>query len=459
MRKPLVKSVAIVAGFGLFAGSLQTGSFSAKASKALYHDSNVSIIAALDRYVADNEYAFAEEWEAYRAEAALAEADSTAVASIEKKEEKKEDVTYFSDKKEEKGYSVGTGSIKRIDVTEEAEEEEEEAAGAETEEEESYAGEAATFDFSGMAMNVSGGTLNIRQSADADSAKVGTIENGGIMTVTESGDEWTLISSGGVEGYVNNSYVAFGDDAYAYAEANLMKVAVINCASLRMRAEASADSEKLALLPEGESYEVIGSVDGWTQIQLDTVTGYLSNEYIIISYRMPVAEAYADESTDTNTDNADEDNEAPAETVEETTEAPAETEAETTEAPAEVASSSVGQQVVNEALKYVGNPYVYGGNSLTNGTDCSGFTMLILAMFGYSLPHSATAQSYLGTEVSTSALEPGDLVFYDHGTGSIEHVAIYIGNGQIVHASTPATGIMISSAFYSTPFKAVRIAY
>ena len=98
-----------------------------------------------------------------------------------------------------------------------------------------------------------------------------------------------------------------------------------------------------------------------------------------------------------------------------------------------------------------------GGTSLTNGADCSGFVQSVYKNFGYSLPRTCTPQSNAGTAVSLAALAPGDLVFYDHGTGSCEHVGIYIGNGQIVHASSSRTGIKISNVNYSTPFKACRI--
>ena len=114
--------------------------------------------------------------------------------------------------------------------------------------------------------------------------------------------------------------------------------------------------------------------------------------------------------------------------------------------------------VVAYALQFVGNPYVYGGSSLTNGTDCSGFTMAVYAHFGYGLPHSSGSQSGCGYAVSLDSLQPGDLLFYTNDGGSgIGHVALYIGGGQIVHASTPATGIKVSSAFYRTPVAARRI--
>ena len=112
--------------------------------------------------------------------------------------------------------------------------------------------------------------------------------------------------------------------------------------------------------------------------------------------------------------------------------------------------SSVGQQIADYAVQFVGNPYVWGGTSLTNGADCSGFVLSVFANFGISLPHSAAAQSGYGTAVRGDSLQPGDLLFYGDGSG-IGHVSIYIGNGQVVHASSSTTGIIISSVGYRTP--------
>jgi len=103
---------------------------------------------------------------------------------------------------------------------------------------------------------------------------------------------------------------------------------------------------------------------------------------------------------------------------------------------------TTGSAVVQYAMKFLGNPYVYGGTSLTNGTDCSGFTMSVYAHFGVYLPHSSTAQRSYGTAISYSEARPGDLLFYNG------HVAIYIGGGRIIHASTPSEGIKIGSATY-----------
>lgn len=116
---------------------------------------------------------------------------------------------------------------------------------------------------------------------------------------------------------------------------------------------------------------------------------------------------------------------------------------------------SLGQQIASYATQFVGNPYVWGGSSLTNGADCSGFTMAVFAHFGIGLPHNAAAQSGCGRSVSMSELQPGDLLFYNGG-GGIGHVSIYIGGGQVCHASNSRVGIIISSIGYRTPCAAVR---
>ena len=125
---------------------------------------------------------------------------------------------------------------------------------------------------------------------------------------------------------------------------------------------------------------------------------------------------------------------------------------EETEAPS---TSGTGQQIADYAVQFVGNPYVWGGTSLTNGADCSGFTLSVFANFGIGLSRTAESQSYGGTSVDFGSLQPGDLLFYN-STGSIDHVAIYIGGGQIVHAANSRKGIIISDAYYQTPVCARR---
>lgn len=341
--------------------------------------------------------------------------------------------------------------------------------------------------FEGKALATVSGNLNIRKDADAESEKVGTLARGGICLVKEQGSEWSLIASGNCVGYVKNEYLAFGDAAGDWAEANgISKVAVVNTTTLKVREDADENSTCMTLIPEGESYTVLGTKDDWTKIEIDDdFTGYVKSEYVNVEYKTVKAvtvEEQAEKERKAAEKAKQEEEAKKAKNTEAATEAEKKsdkksdskksdskksdskktetaTEAPKTEAPAAPSGgtgSATKSDLVSYALQFVGNPYVYGGNSLTNGTDCSGFTMLIYKQYGYSLPHSASAQSNCGTEISVSDVQPGDLLFYSKN-GSINHVALYIGGGQVVHASTPSSGIKISSYNYRTPCKAVRI--
>lgn len=106
-------------------------------------------------------------------------------------------------------------------------------------------------------------------------------------------------------------------------------------------------------------------------------------------------------------------------------------------------NNGLASQIISYGLQFVGNPYVYGGNSLTNGTDCSGFTSLVFAHFGISLPRTASSQAYVGRYVSVQDIQPGDLVLHGYN-GVVSHVALYIGNNQVVHALNSNVGIVVT---------------
>lgn len=444
MKKPSVKWLAVAAAGCIFASSMGTYTYKALADEFVYTDANVSITSIVDRYIEEKG------GDVFTAQATPEDAAVQAVS-----EATATDAAVTGSIQEVEG---NTGSITEIASSVQTEEATTEAPVEETTEApateapvQEQAAASPVMDFTGKAVVTASGSVNIRKSGDVNAAKVGSIANGGLVNIVEKGDTWSHITSGNVDGYIRNDLLAFGSDAANYASANLSKVAVVNTAALKLRKEASTDSEEITLLAQGETYPIVETGDAWTKIQLDTVTGYVKNEYITVSYNMATAKAESApaQTTDTTTTTT-------TETT--TTEAPS-TEAPTTEAPVtDVPVSELGQQVANFACQFVGNPYVWGGTSLTNGADCSGFVQSVYKNFGYSLPRTCTPQSNAGTAVSLAALAPGDLVFYDHGTGSCEHVGIYIGNGQIVHASSSRTGIKISSVNYSTPFKACRIA-
>ncbi|MCI6239761.1 MAG: C40 family peptidase [Clostridium sp.] len=449
MKKPSVKWLAVAATGCIFASSMGTYTYKALADEFVYTDANVSITSIVDRYIEE------QGGEVFTAQATPDDATVQAVA-----EATATDAVVTGSVQEIEGntgsITVVASSVQTEETTTEAQTEEtteapttEAALTEDTQQVASQAAASPVMDFTGKAVVTASGSVNIRKSGDVNAAKVGSIANGGLVNIVEKGDTWSHITSGNVDGYIRNDLLAFGSDAANYASANLSKVAVVNTAALKLRKEASTDSEEITILAQGETYPIVETGDAWTKIQLDTVTGYVKNEYITVSYNMATAKAESApaQTTDTTTT---------TETT--TTEAPS-TEAPTTEAPVtDVPVSELGQQIANFACQFVGNPYVWGGTSLTNGADCSGFVQSVYKNFGYSLPRTCTPQSNAGTAVSLAALAPGDLVFYDHGTGSCEHVGIYIGNGQIVHASSSRTGIKISSVNYSTPFKACRIA-
>ena len=257
------------------------------------------------------------------------------------------------------------------------------------------------------------GNLNIRKKAGTDSKVVGKMTNHDACEILGTKGDWVKVTSGKVKGYVKKEYLVTGDEADKIAEEEMITVATVNTTTLRVREETSVDSAILSLVGEGEDLVVEEIKDDWYKVEVDDQKGYISGDYVEISKKLPTAETV-------------------------------------TELKYGDGVSDARVSLVQFALQFVGNPYVWGGTSLTNGIDCSGFTMQVYARYGISLPHHAASQPGYGTRVSAAEARPGDLFFYGSGS-SIGHVGIYIGNGQIVHASNRRTGIKISSAFYRTP--------
>ena len=292
-------------------------------------------------------------------------------------------------------------------------------------------------EFEGKCLAYVDEAVNVRAEPDEESERVGSLPVHGIALVIEKGETWTKIESGITLGYVRNDFLLFGDSAGAYAEETCPKKATVTTETLYVRAEQNEASECLTMIPEGESYEVIpqdGDVDEWTYIRVDSdIQGYVSSEYIDVSYGFAHAISVAEEE-----EIRKKEEEAEAARLAEMT-------------------STRRQEVVNYALQFVGNPYVYGGTSLTNGTDCSGFTMSVYAHFGYGLPRTAAQQMAGLTNVSLDSIQPGDLLFYKDKSGNVGHVTMYIGGGQVVHASSSTTGIIVSNLGYRTPCGAARV--
>lgn len=278
---------------------------------------------------------------------------------------------------------------------------------------------AQTCGYTNLGMSViSSGNLNIRQEASTDSEVVGILTNHNACELLEDAGDWYKVTSGKMTGYVSKQYLVIGDEAEAIAEQEIKTVATVNTETLNVRAEKSTEAEVLSQVGNSEAFTVNSVADGWVEISVDDSVGYISQDYVTLAQALPTAKTieqvkYGDGVSD------------------------------------------VRASVVSYALQFVGNRYVWGGTSLENGVDCSGFTMRILGKYGISLPHSSKAQPSYGTKISASEAKPGDLFFYGSGR-SISHVAIYIGNGQIVHASNKRDGIKVSNAYYRNPICVTR---
>ena len=255
--------------------------------------------------------------------------------------------------------------------------------------------------------------LNIRDKASEEGSLCGKLPKNAGCEILEESDGWYKIKSGSVTGYVKSEYLLTGDDAWNKADEIKTMTATVDTETLYVREAMNTDCKIVALVSGDESLEVLEQQDGWAKVQVDSDQGYISLDYATVGYSLPKAESV-------------------------------------TELKESNSLSGTRVSIVEYAKQFLGNPYVWGGTSLTKGADCSGFTMSIYSHYGVSLPHSSSAQSQMGTRVSADEVKPGDLLFYGSGN-HVNHVAMYIGGGKVIHASTERTGIKISNAFYRTP--------
>ena len=259
--------------------------------------------------------------------------------------------------------------------------------------------------------------LNIRQEPKEDGEIIGKLTSKAGCDILATEGDWYKIHSGDVTGYVKAEFIATGEKAKEEAVANASLMAIVTTDILNARSEPQESAKIWTQLQNNERFPVLAQTDGWVRIELDEEDEvYVKSEYVDVRYALNEAVHFS-----------------PAEE-------------------AAMASASRRQQIVNYATQFLGNPYVWGGTSLTNGCDCSGFTMKVMENFGVSLPHYSGSQAQCGTKVDSSSMRPGDLIFY---TG---HVTMYIGDGKVIHASSERVGIIISSLSYSgTPLFARNI--
>ena len=272
--------------------------------------------------------------------------------------------------------------------------------------------------------------LNVRSSPEdqGDRNIIGQLPSYAAGEIIETLDGWYHIRSGGIDGYISSDpqYTAVGQEARDLAYGAMSLMAIVNTERLNVRTEPNTESSIWTQISQEERYHVIQQLDGWVQIELDSAG---EGEEIDGAY-MSIADGNAEVRY----------------TLEEAIRF----------SPLDEAAG-LRSRIANYALQFVGNPYVWGGTSLTNGADCSGFVQSVMRNFGISLPRTSRAQSQVGEAINSSEMQPGDLIFYANSSGTVNHVAMYIGNGQVVHASSARTGIRISNWNYRTPKEIRRV--
>lgn len=297
--------------------------------------------------------------------------------------------------------------------------------------------------------------LNVRKKPGEDSGIVGKMTKNSGCNIYKVKKGWAKIVSGKVKGYVKASYLVKDQQAEKLARKIANLRISVDTETLNVRYLPSTDARIYDQISEEDEYdiykrdltkdwlkkyiskhckksdlknidtkEMYNNLENWMCISIDNEKAFVSKDFVKVTFNLDRAVSINESglTSKTSSDSSD---------------------------------SSNLTNMVSYAMQFLGNPYVWGGTSLTNGTDCSGFVMRIYQHFGYSLPRTSSAQAGATKTVSSGDVRPGDLFFY--GSGGVSHVAMYIGNGQIIHASNPRTGIKISSAYYRTPVKIGRV--
>lgn len=308
---------------------------------------------------------------------------------------------------------------------------------------------------------------NIRAKANTTSKVVGKIEKGAMCKTLKLKNGWAQVKSGKVKGYIRADLIATGKEAEKIAPKYAKKYAVINTVTLKVREKNNTDSRVLTLVGEEEKYKILIEGKKWCKVKVDGEAGYVLKDYVKVTEKFATAKSMKEILAEEEEEKAEQVSDNSSSGSKKSTKKASSRKSSTRKSSSRRSSSKktyskagskTGSSVASFALQFKGNPYKYAGTSLTKGTDCSGFTQSVYRNFGYSIPRDSRSQySGAGRIVSMSELQAGDLLFYSNSSGRINHVALYIGGGQVVHASNPKDGIKVSSYRYRTPVRARRV--
>ncbi len=291
--------------------------------------------------------------------------------------------------------------------------------------------------------------VNVRNEPSTDGEIVGKIYDGAVAEVIEKAgeqDDWFKITSGNVEGYIKSEFFLYGEEAAQVMEQYVTKYAQVKADRLNVREEQSTESKRIGYVDNGEKIRLLEDCGEWIKVQYaEQKEGYVSSQYITILEEYTYAKTLEEEQAEI----AEKEALAARENVAEQEVPEIITNIEFPDT-LYTSNEELRSNIVDYALQYVGNRYVSGGSSLAGGTDCSGFTCFIYADFGYSISRTPQGQyTGAGRSIDYSEIQPGDIICYcSNGTGRCTHVALYIGNGQIVHEANSRKGVIVGAADY-----------
>ena len=302
------------------------------------------------------------------------------------------------------------------------------------------------------------GELIIKEYPNDDSSDVGKIGVGGAVDIICREDEWTEIQSADISGWVKTSSIVTGYDMEAYIIDNseqFDRVATIGESGAEVLGSEGSDGQILAILKENDEVKVIREYEDYLYVKADQgYEGYIKKENVSDD-QVEFNDAIEIES-ELEAISSDEIGYNPKSNYQSYIDLPYNP--DTTNGYTPNDETEIRKSMVDYGMQFLGNPYVYGGTSMTNGVDCSAFVQNIYRNFGITLPRTAAEQSVCGVEIAQTDIRPGDLLFYwDSGKGKVGHVTMYIGNNHVVHASSPTNGIIVSNAYYRQPCAIRRI--